>query len=63
VNGINLVLGNDLAGGKVEANPCVSNVPHFTHVEDIPGLFPACAVTHAMAKRALDQLRDDTDQL
>jgi len=45
VKGIDLVLGNNLAGGKVKANPCVSNVPHSTHVEDIPGLFPACAVT------------------
>jgi len=63
VKGIDLVLGNDLAGGKEETNPCVSNVPHSTHVEDIPGLFPACAVTHAMAKKALNQVRDDTGQL
>ena len=29
----------------------------------IPGLFPASAVMCAMAKRAQDQARDDTDQL
>jgi len=49
------VLGNYQAGRRVEANHHVSNVPHSSvgnPVEAIPGLFPACAVTHAMAKRA-----------
>ena len=27
VQGIEMILGNDLAGGKVEPNPCVSDVP------------------------------------
>ena len=27
VKGIDLVLGNDLAGGR-EVNPCISDVPH-----------------------------------
>ena len=54
VQGIEMILGNDLAGGKVEPNPCVSDVPVCSNcepVEAIPGLFPACAVTHAMAKK------------
>ena len=62
VKGIDLVLGNDLAGGKVEANPCVSDTPNShasDFVEVIPGLFPVCAVTRAMARRALDQVSDE----
>ena len=27
VPGVSLILGNDIAGGKVEANPCVSDTP------------------------------------
>ena len=53
VPGVSLILGNDIAGGKVEANPCVSDTPS-RDVSDPVGavteLFPSCAVTHAMAK-------------
>ena len=66
VEGIQLVLGNDLAGGKVEANPCVSGIPCSSGsnaVEAIPGLFLACAVTRAMAKRAMNHVQDDTDEM
>ena len=66
VEGIQLVLGNDLAGGKVEANRCVSGIPCSSGsnaVEAIPGLFPACAVTRAMAKRAMNHVQDDTDEM
>jgi len=55
VQGIKMILGNDLSGGKVEPNPCVSDVLNCSDcapVEAIPGLFPACAVTCAMAKKA-----------
>ena len=60
VEGVNLLLGNDLAGDKVMANPCVSSFPGNSEntekiMEDIPGLFPVCAVTRAMAKRAESQ--------
>ena len=61
VKGIDLVLGNDLASGKVDINPCVSDVPHSSvcdPVDAIPGLFPACAVTCAMARRVLEQASD-----
>jgi len=62
---IEMILGNDIAGGKVEANPCVSDVPDsscFDSVEAIPGLFPACAVTRAMAKKASVPVRHEDDE-
>ena len=37
VKGIDLVLGNDLAGGR-EVYPCVSDVPHSSPVEATPEL-------------------------
>ena len=61
MNGIALILGNDIAGSKVEANLCVSDAPDCEvsdTAEVIPGLFPACAITRAMAQRATT---DQTD--
>jgi len=66
VQGTDLGLGNDLASGKVEANPYVSDVSHSSicdPVDTVPGLFLAGAVTHAMAKRSLDKLSNDNEQL
>ena len=51
---VSLLLRNDLAGGKVVADPKVTSKP-ITLVsnkklkEVIPGIFPTCAVTRAMA--------------
>ena len=57
VEGVNLLLGNDLAGDKVMhmANPFVCSCPGNSEnseniMQDFPGLFPVCVVTHAMAK-------------
>ena len=56
IKGVSLLLGNDLAGGKVVPDPKVTSKP-ITLVstekleEVIPGIFPSCAVTRAMAKR------------
>lgn len=58
VKGIALILRNDIAGGKVEANPCMSDAPNCDvsdPIEAVPGLFPACVVTCAMAQRAPNQ--------
>ena len=58
VQGISLLLGNDLAGRKKIPGLAVDNNPELTkdHVDKldslIPGLFPACAVTKATARRA-----------
>ena len=57
VEGVSLLLGNDLAGSKVMADPCLSCLPCVSDSTswEIPGLFPACAVTRAMAKQAEKQ--------
>ena len=53
VPGASLILRNDIAGGKVEANPCVPDTPSrdvSDPVEAVTELFPSCAVTRAMVK-------------
>ena len=54
--GVHLLLGNDL-GDKVVVNPLLSNTPCVDQPPDpieqeIPDLYPSCAVTRAMAKKA-----------
>ena len=54
--GVHLLLGNDLAGDKVVVNPLVTDTPNIGQTDDpieqeIPDLYPSCAVTRAMAKR------------
>ena len=56
--GVHLLLGNDLAGDKVVVNPLVTDTPNIGQTADpieqeIPDLYPSCAVTRAMAKRAI----------
>ena len=50
VTGVQLILGNDLAGGKVSVDPLVTATPesHDMSVDD--NIYPACAVTRAMTK-------------
>ena len=55
--GVHLLLGNDLAGDKVVVNPLVTDTPNIGQTDDpieqeIPDLYP-CAVTRAMAKKAI----------
>ena len=55
--GVHLLLGNDLAGDKVVVNPLLTSTPCVDQPPDpieqeIPGLYPSCAVTRAMAKKA-----------
>ena len=52
-----MLLGNDLAGGKVVVNPLLTSTPCVDQPPDpieqeIPDLYPSCAVTRAMAKKA-----------
>ena len=55
--GVHLLLGNDLAGDKVvvdpllTSTPCVDQPPESIE-QEIPDLYPSCAVTRAMAKKA-----------
>ena len=54
--GVHLLLGNDLAGDKVVVDPlltstlCVDQPPDPIE-QEIPDLYPSCAVTRAMAKK------------
>ena len=55
--GVHLLLGNDLAGDKVVVDPLLTNTPCVDQLPDpieqeIPDLYPSCAVTRAMAKKA-----------
>ena len=56
--GVHLLLGNDLAGDKVVVNPLVTDTPNIDQTDDpieqeIPDLYPSCALTRAMAKKAI----------
>ena len=56
--GVHLLLGNDLAGDKVVVNPLVTDTQNIGQTDDpikqeIPDLYPSCAVTRAMAKKAI----------
>ena len=58
LKGVYLLLGNDLAGDKVVANPIVTDTPNIGQTDDPierenSDLYPSCAVTRAMAKKAI----------
>ncbi|KAK3102135.1 hypothetical protein FSP39_009074 [Pinctada imbricata] len=57
VQGVSLLLGNDLAGGKVVADPIVCEKITSDVVSDDKDddLYPACAVTRAMARNRLKE--------
>ena len=65
--GVHLLLGNDLAGDKVVVNPLVTDTPCMDQSPDpieqeLPDLFPSCAVTRAMAQKAmLTENQSDVD--
>ena len=55
--GVHLLLGNDLAGDKVVVDPLLTSTPCVDQLPDpieqeIPDLYPFCAVTRAMANKA-----------
>ena len=56
--GVCLLLGNDLAGDKVVANPLVTDTNCMDQSPDpveqeLPDIYPSCAVTRAEAKKAM----------
>ena len=65
--GVHLLLGNDLAGDKVVVNPLVTDTPCMDQSPDpieqeLPDLYRSCAVTRAMAKKAmLTENQSDVD--
>ena len=61
VLGVELILGNDLARGKVSTDPCVTSTPVCQDEanKDVK-IYPACAVTRVRAKA--NKQRDDVPQ-
>lgn len=56
VEGLSLILGNDLVGGKVTADPCVTNQPTIPDgMKEAVIVYPACAVTRAIARREAEE--------
>ena len=48
IDGIDFLLGNDLAGGKVVANSLVTDIPcNCQQLDPVPNLDPVCVVTRA----------------
>ena len=46
VEGLSLILGNDLAGGRVTPDPCVTMQPTISYeTKEEMSIYPACAVT------------------
>lgn len=62
MEGITFLLGNDLAGGRVVPNPQVVPQPMVQEraglLEEVPDIFPACAVTRAMSHRGIGESKD-----
>lgn len=63
IKGVDFLLGNDLAWGKILASPQVTAVPVVTDGPDdlqkeFPTVFPVCAVTRAMANRQAQRVPD-----
>lgn len=56
VEGVNFILGNDLAGGNVFPFPLVSECPTRDSAELAvsPPLFPACAITRSQSQKFAD---------
>ncbi|KAK7926273.1 hypothetical protein WMY93_008583 [Mugilogobius chulae] len=56
ISGVDFILGNDLAGGRILVTPDVTAVPVPKNPDELeekfPSVFPVCAVTRAMAKTA-----------
>ena len=57
IDGVLFLLENDLAGGKVVPSPVVTDKPKTEEVidpilEEIPDLYPSCAVTGALTQKA-----------
>ena len=60
IKGVSMLLRNDLADGKVLPEPIVSNslCTEVVNEED-KDIFPACAVTTSMTRKALCEVSDD----
>ena len=56
VEGLSMILGNDLAGGRVTADPCVTMQPTISdRTNEETTIYPACAVTQAMVRKEAER--------
>ncbi|VDH99351.1 Hypothetical predicted protein [Mytilus galloprovincialis] len=64
VEGVTLLLGNDLARNKVVAEPIVTSEPvvDVKSPEDDAELYPACVVTRAMARKQQNENLQEEDK-
>ncbi|XP_072171900.1 uncharacterized protein [Diadema setosum] len=68
MDGVDLLMGNDLAGGKVSVSPIVSSVPVVEPEieelqEEFPGIFPACVVTRSQSGQVKHDEADDFESV
>ena len=67
VEGVSMLLRNDLAGGKVLSQPIVTRDPCTeADIDDESSVaFPACAVTRSMTRKAMLEanIKDEGDDL
>lgn len=54
VKGVDMLLGNDLAGDKVVGVPQMSVEPTCGDTEDLDNTFPSCVVTRSMSHDVMD---------
>ena len=60
VKDVSMLLGNDLAGGKVLSEPIFPNSPCTEVVpEEDKDILPACAVTRSMTRKALCEIHEN----
>lgn len=67
IDGVSVILGNDLAGGQVLLNPEVTAVPLSECPDDLeqkfPEVFSVCAVTRTMSQRQKRGLPDEEGEV
>ena len=64
MKGVSMLLGNDLAGGKVFPDPIVTSKPCLQEDDQEKEIFPACAVTRAMSRKAsIEAIEENSDQI
>ena len=61
VKGVSMLLGNDLAGGKVFPDPIVTDKPCLQEDDQEKEIFPVCAVTRAMSRKASIETSEDNN--
>ena len=70
VEGVQMLLGNDLAGDKVKANPRVIAEPEIEAVNDTelkseknPEIYNACVVTRSMTLKEREEQKKEADEI